>query len=62
MGLAKTVALVIVAGAAGSMISGYATPRLMTATKLDAKHTGAVSTGVTAGSAAAVFILLSSVL
>lgn len=60
MGLAKTVALVVVAGAAGSMISGFVTPKLVTTAKIPVQHTGAVQTGVTAGSAALVYVLLAS--
>lgn len=62
MGLLKTVALVVVAGAAGSMIANLAVPKIMAATHLDPKNTSAVSTGVTAGGAALVFVVLSSVI
>lgn len=61
MGLFKTVALVVVAGAAGSMISNVATPKLMATAKIPAQHTSAVSTGLTAGSAALVYVVLASV-
>jgi UPF0716 family protein affecting phage T7 exclusion len=62
MGLFKTVALVVVSGAAGAMIAAHATPKLITTAKIPVQHTGAVNTGVTAGSAALVFVLLSSAL
>ena len=62
MGLVKTVGLVIVAGAAGSMIAAVATPKLTALNPTLAKNAGAVNTGVTAGSAALVFIVLNSVL
>ncbi len=58
----KTVALIVVAGAAGSMIANVATPKVMATSKLDAKHTSAVSTGLTAGAAALTYVLLSSVI
>ena len=62
MGLLKTVGLVILAGAAGSMIADRATPKLMELTKLDGKHGAAVRTGVTAGGAALVYVVFSSVI
>ncbi len=62
MGLAKTVALVVVAGAAGAMISNMATPKIVTLAHIPATATGAVNTGVTAGAAALVYVLLHSAL
>lgn len=62
MGLLKTVGLVIVAGAVGSMAANVATPKVMSTAKLDVKHTGAVNTGLTAGAAALTYVVLASVI
>lgn len=62
MPLIKTVALVVVAGAAGSMISAWATPKLVEAAKIPASYAGATATGLTAGGAALVYVVLASAL
>lgn len=62
MGLVKTVALVIVAGAAGSMIAAKVTPIITAKSTKAAENAGAINTGVTAGGAALVYVLLASVI
>lgn len=62
MNLAKTVALLAVAGTAGALISNIVTPKVMTLTKLPADKTTAVSTGITAGGTALVYVLIASAL
>jgi len=63
MSLLKTVALVVVAGAAGSMIAARVTPLVVSrGGATAANNAGAIQTGITAGSAAGVFVVLSSLL
>ncbi len=62
MGLAKTVALVIVAGAAGSMISNVVTPKVVALSPKLSAQASAIGTGMTAGSAALVYVVLAHAL
>jgi hypothetical protein len=62
MGLAKTFALVVVSAAAGSLAAAAATPKIMELTKLNAKHTGTVNTGITAGGTVLIYAVLASAL